>query len=137
LVSAIEANLSLSSFPGGTWRPPIVRTVATSGRGVPDLLTAIDDFLAQAPDVRTARRRERAVSRLREMVSSQLMRQVDRSVSAEEWAVLVDRIVARTADPYMVAHDLVARVTGGDVASRPVRADRAGQDDGSRMARRS
>src|SRR2546421_813998 len=41
LVSAVEANLALHTYSEGEWRPPIVTTVATSGRGVPELLEAV------------------------------------------------------------------------------------------------
>ena len=34
VVSAIEASLSLFTYPPDAWRPPIVKTVATSGQGV-------------------------------------------------------------------------------------------------------
>ena len=34
LVSAIEANLSLHAYGAGEWRPPILKTVATTGDGV-------------------------------------------------------------------------------------------------------
>ena len=41
LVSAVETNLSLHSYAAGEWRPPIVKTVATTGAGVPELVAAI------------------------------------------------------------------------------------------------
>src|SRR5207253_3687451 len=44
LASAIEANQSLQSSAEGEWRPPILKTVATSGRGVPELVETIDRF---------------------------------------------------------------------------------------------
>ena len=34
LVSSIEATLSLQSYEAGEWRPPILKTVATSGVGM-------------------------------------------------------------------------------------------------------
>jgi len=44
LVSAVESNLSLHEYGPGQWRPPIVRTVATTGEGVPELVEAIRRF---------------------------------------------------------------------------------------------
>src|SRR2546428_143345 len=41
LVATVEANLALHADAGGEWRPPIVKTVATSGRGVAELAAAI------------------------------------------------------------------------------------------------
>src|SRR5436853_3951 len=34
LVSAVESNLALHHYDAGEWRPPIVKTVATTGQGV-------------------------------------------------------------------------------------------------------
>src|SRR5262249_52925095 len=35
LVSAVEGNLTLHAYGASEWRPPIVKTVATTGAGVP------------------------------------------------------------------------------------------------------
>ena len=41
LVSAIEGNLSLHAYGADEWRPPILKTVATTGGGVPELVHEI------------------------------------------------------------------------------------------------
>ena len=69
LVSSVESNLSLHAYGAGDWRPPIVKTVATTGDGVPDLMDAIARFREHAKDTERPRRRARAESRLREIVS--------------------------------------------------------------------
>src|SRR5207302_3170385 len=43
-VASIEAMLSLESFGDGRWRPPIVKTEATAGKGIAELAAAIDRF---------------------------------------------------------------------------------------------
>jgi putative protein kinase ArgK-like GTPase of G3E family len=48
-VSSIESYLSLESGAGpAEWRPPILKTVATTGSGVAELLEAINAFRARA-----------------------------------------------------------------------------------------
>ena len=42
MAASIEAMLSLHTFGAAEWRPPIVRTEATSGKGVDELLAAVD-----------------------------------------------------------------------------------------------
>ena len=44
-VAAIETLLSMQTFGDGDWRPPIVKTEATAGTGVPELLQAIERFI--------------------------------------------------------------------------------------------
>src|SRR5712691_8239941 len=48
LVSSVEANLGLGTYADGAWRPPVLKTVATTGSGVPQLVDAIWEFRAHA-----------------------------------------------------------------------------------------
>jgi LAO/AO transport system kinase len=110
LVSAVEANLALQTYGADDWRPPIVKTIATGGQGVADLLAAIWHFREHSARTQTARRRTRSEYRLRELVSQRFMDHLEREVLAEnELSELVDRIAAREVDPYTAASDLLAR----------------------------
>jgi GTPase len=110
LVSAVEANLALHPYGGGEWRPPIVKTVATSGAGVPQLVEAISAFRAHSGAAQAARRRTRSEYRLRELVSHRFMDHLERDVLAkDELGAIVDRIAAREVDPYTAANDLLTR----------------------------
>jgi LAO/AO transport system kinase len=136
LVSAIEASLALRTYGGDQWRPPILKTVATSGTGVAELVDAIWRFRAHseqgelprfAPSehprgaasggrARTlaARRRTRGEYQLRELVSQRFMDHLERDVLAPgELGAMVDRIAGREVDPYTAANDLLARAISG------------------------
>src|SRR5688500_3550163 len=56
-VSSIEAMLSLQAFAPGEWRPPIVKTEATSGRGIPELLQMVERFKQHTAATQGSRRR--------------------------------------------------------------------------------
>ena len=108
--ASIEANLSLQTFAAGEWRPPIVKTVATSGDGVADLLATIDRFRAQTADSTGRRRRVRAEFRLRELLAQRFVRHVEQRVlTAGEFDSLLDRIAARELDPYTAVDDIMKR----------------------------
>jgi GTPase len=110
LISAVEANLALHSYGGGEWRPPIVRTVATTGAGVGELLDAVAQFRTHSAQTQAARRKTRSEYRLRELVAQRFMDRLERDVlSAGELAAIVERIAAREIDPYTAANDLLAR----------------------------
>ena len=112
LVSAVEANLALHAYAAGEWRPPIIKTIATSGDGIPQLVEQIDAFRQGTadPGSRNERRLARAEHRLRELVSRGLMEQLERAVLAPgELATLAARIEAREIDPYSAAAEVVAR----------------------------
>jgi LAO/AO transport system kinase len=125
LVAAIEANLSLQSFGAEEWRPPIVKTVSTTGQGIGDLVEAIARFRTHAGSEEagraTARRqRLRDEQRLWNLVSQAFVERVARDVLAEgELAAIVDRIVARDLDPHTAAGQLLARALENPKRSRP------------------
>jgi LAO/AO transport system kinase len=110
LVSAIEANLTLKEYGTDEWRPPIVKTVATSGEGVSDLVAAIDAFHARSGAEQESRRLSRSEHRLRELVSRQFMDHLERVVlKPGEFDTLVGRIAARELDPYAASRELLLR----------------------------
>ena len=118
LVAFIESNLALDSVAAGAWRPPVLKTVATTGAGVPELVDTIWRFRAHGQEAEgagdgqagRARRRMRSEHRLREVVSQRFMDHLERQVLAPgEFARLVDRVSAREVDPYTAADDVIAR----------------------------
>jgi len=110
LVSAVEANLALHRYGPDDWRPPIVKTVATTGAGIAELDQAIAAFRAHGAPRQEARRRSRSAYRLRELVAQRFMAHLEREVlAAGEFDGIVDRVAARELDPYTAAHDLLAR----------------------------
>jgi GTPase len=109
-VASIEANLSLQTFAPAEWRPPIVKTEATTGRGVPDLLDAIDRFRAHTAAAQGKRRRARAEYRLRELLAQRFLQHVEADVLADgEFGRILDRIAAREIDPYTAVDDIMKR----------------------------
>ena len=110
LVSSVEANLALQTYATGEWRPPIIKTMATSGQGVKEVMEAIAQFRAHSERTQAVRRRARSEYRLRELVAHRFMEHLEREVLASgELASLVDRIAAREIDPYSAAADLLRR----------------------------
>jgi LAO/AO transport system kinase len=110
VVSAIEANLALKEYGAGEWRPPIVKTVATSGEGLGELMDRVDAFRARGGSQAALRRHARSEHRLREVVSREFMDHLERTVlGAGEFDALVNRMAAREVDPYTAARELLAR----------------------------
>ncbi|MFL6281290.1 MAG: methylmalonyl Co-A mutase-associated GTPase MeaB [Vicinamibacterales bacterium] len=108
--ASIEANLSLQTFAPGAWRPPILKTEATTGRGVPELLETIDRFRAHTAGSRGVRRRARAEYRLRELLAQRFVQHVERHVLNDgEFSQILDRIAAREIDPYTAVDDIMKR----------------------------
>ncbi len=110
LVGSVEANLALHTYQSGEWRPPVLKTVATSGAGVAELAEAIAAFRAHSRGSEAARRKTRSEYRLRELVSKRFMDHLEREVlEPGELGTIVDRIALREVDPYTAANDLLRR----------------------------
>jgi LAO/AO transport system kinase len=110
MVSAIESNLSLQSVAEGEWRPPIVKTEASTGKGVPELWETVQRFRARPESTRTRRLKARHELRLRELLTSRFLERVERDVLGPgEFDALIERIAARELDPYTAASQIMER----------------------------
>jgi GTPase len=113
-VASIETMLSLQTFDPSAWRPPIVKTEATTGKGVPELLETIERFRHHPHGGRDDRRRARAEWRVRELLAQRLVQHVEQRVlQAGEFEQLLDRIAAREIDPYSAVDNIVSRTVSG------------------------
>ena len=113
-VMSIEAMLTLQTFAEGDWRPPIMKTEATTGRGVPELLEMVEKFRQHMLAVQGSRRRARAEWRLRELLGHRFLQHVEANVlGTGEFDQFLDRIAARETDPYSVVDAIFARAVGG------------------------
>ena len=109
-VTSIEAMLSLQTFGPGEWRPPILKTEATTGKGVPELLETIERFRAHTAGTQGTRRRQRAEWRLRELLGQRFLTHVETDVLAPgEFERFLDRIAARDTDPYSAVDEIFTR----------------------------
>ena len=109
-VASIEALLSLDSYPEGRWRPPIVKTEATTAKGVPELVAEIERFRAHTSATLGERRRARAEFRVKELMAHRFVQHVgDRVLAEGEFAAMLDRIAARETDPYSVVDGIFER----------------------------
>ncbi len=109
LEADLEAMKSLD-MPAG-WDPPVVRTVAASGEGVPDLLGQIEAHGAWLRTGEGAARkaRERARLRFEHLLAEEAARRAKAAAGPEAIEALVRGIAERRLDPYAA----VAQVLDG------------------------
>jgi LAO/AO transport system kinase len=110
LVQSIEAALSLQPAAEGEWTPPVMKTEATAGRGVPELWDTLCRFRDRSEALRGERRRARALSRLRALIGDLLMARLRRALPADAFTKAAEDVAARRRDPYAAAQDLVGHL---------------------------
>ena len=110
-VTALEMMLDLNGGEAGRWRPPIIKTVAIRGDGVPDLVDRVEahyGYLAQT-GLLARKEEERVRDELVALVQHELTEALLASLRPGELDEWVRRVARREADPYTAARDLVHR----------------------------
>jgi LAO/AO transport system kinase len=107
VVQTIAASLTLKTFGPDDWRPPIVKTAASTGVGIDALWEEIGRFRQRPSKARERRRRTRESTRLRRLLSQRLIERVERELPAGEFDRLVDAVAAREIDPYAAVDRLM------------------------------
>jgi LAO/AO transport system kinase len=105
--SDLVGMLELSSRRA--WRPPIVRTVATTGEGVDELFEAIAahrSHLETTGDAE-ARRRARLREELRGLVGAEMLERAAKLTNGQRFETIVDDVARRVRDPYSAADELL------------------------------
>jgi LAO/AO transport system kinase len=110
VVQTIASSLSLKTFGPADWRPPIVKTEATTGGGIDTLWEEIGRFRQREGADRDTRRRTRESARLRRLLSHRLMQRLEEHTPQGEFDRLVDAVLARELDPYTAVERLVRGV---------------------------
>ena len=106
--------LSLGERTDGSWRTPIVQTVASKGQGVDEVVDAIEAhraWLAETGKL-NERRRARAAAEVEAIALTDLRERIGDVHGSGALPALAARVVAGELDPYTAADELVAEVTG-------------------------
>ena len=112
----LEVMLSLATRPDG-WEPPIVKTVATEGKGIEELAAAVESYreFQREGGASLARRTSVARWRLLELLRERLLA---RAMSADGADARLERLAAEVAtkrrDPYTAVEELVAAGAPGE-----------------------
>jgi LAO/AO transport system kinase len=105
---------SLAFRPQGGFKPPIVRTVATEGKGIEELHAAIAEHRAwaEAPEQAARLRKERVRSRVRHAVREGLIDSWAARQGLESWIeAAAEQVLAGGVSPYRAARDVIERMT--------------------------
>ncbi|MCW2857600.1 MAG: transport system ATPase [Marmoricola sp.] len=109
----LRSMLGLAQRPAGAWTPEIVKTVATTGAGVDEVITALDAHLAylKASGELERRRVRRAREEIEAIAVTSLRERWGDVHARTELDVLAEQVVAGTNDPYAAADELLESYT--------------------------
>lgn len=104
-----DLELMLELTGSDDWRPPIVETVASTGRGVDELWAAIEGHRARlaADGLLEPRRRQRLERELRRIVVAQVEQRITELSGGDAFARLTDAVAAGRVDPYEAVDHLL------------------------------
>ncbi len=97
-----------------SWVPPIVRSVASTGEGVPAVWQAVQDHRRHLVETAglEAVRRARLADEIREAVGYAVRRRMRERLDDKQWNELIDEVWARMLDPWAAARRITALVSG-------------------------
>jgi LAO/AO transport system kinase len=106
----LRSMLALAERSEGAWRPEIVKTVAMTGEGVEEVVSALDRHLAHLRDTGglAARRERRARDEIEAIAVTSLRERWGDVHARTELDELAARVVAGSTDPYAAADELLA-----------------------------
>lgn len=91
--------------------PPLIKTIATEGKGTELLIREIDKFIVGRDEEFHARRKKRMISwMLRDIINEKIYDAVTQNVKASEIGDFVEKIYQREVDPYTVADEIIKRL---------------------------
>ena len=106
---AVVALLSLAHREDG-WVPPIVKTIATEGKGIEELKSQIDTYLQRLENAeqRLSRKREAARHQLTGLLRERLLQNaLAGAYPGDELDQVLDRIARHEEDPYSIVDSMV------------------------------
>jgi len=91
--------------------PPVVKTIATEGKGIEALLEEINKVTMGRDQESKASRKKSLISwLLRDIISEKLFRAVSESIQGSEIENFIEKIYRREIDPYTVAEKIIRKM---------------------------
>jgi len=110
-LATLRAMLGLHSGSGSApaWQPPLVKTIATSGEGIAELVDAVERHMAylQESGQMQVRERARITRELEEILCAEMFQRALAHIGEERYRQVIERLVTREVDPYEAVEELL------------------------------
>jgi len=95
----------------GKTPPPVIKTVATEGKGVNKLIKEIEKLVMDRDqELRDSRKKRLIPWMLMDIISEKIYHSVTQNIKASEFEDFIERIHRREIDPYTVADEIVEKL---------------------------
>ena len=92
---------------------PVVKTVATEGTGVPQLVEILGSLKSTRDQAEQDLRKKKLISMmLKDIISDKIYREVAQNIQESVWDGFIEKIHRREMDPYSVADTIIKQVKG-------------------------
>jgi LAO/AO transport system kinase len=117
----MQAVLALRPGANHSWRPPVLSTVAKEGRGVKEVLDAVERFREHQDASGAGRTRRRRVMRekIREATERILRRRLWRGTGEAELEAAAEEALEKRKNPYELAAELARTLADHGTAPSP------------------
>lgn len=90
--------------------PPIVKTVATTGKNVDSLVKRIENFaIGQKEKLKVARKKRLILWMLKDIIREKIYQLIDQNMKGDDLEDYVDQIFKRDTDPYTIAENFIQK----------------------------
>lgn len=91
------------------WKPPVIQTVANSGKGIDDLLQSLEQHLAfqDRSQIRITKRKKRIENYVRQIVKENILKEFWQPSQEQKLTHQIDQIIANKRSPYAVSNELI------------------------------
>ncbi|MFO7981664.1 MAG: methylmalonyl Co-A mutase-associated GTPase MeaB [Candidatus Aminicenantes bacterium] len=90
--------------------PPIVKTVATTGKNVDSLVEKIENFaIGQKEKLKVARKKRLILWMLKDIIREKIYQLIDQNMKGDDLEDYVDQIFKRETDPYTIAENFIQK----------------------------
>ncbi len=116
MVALLQSMLDLRSAspsPGeSSWRPPVLKTVATAGQGAAETVDAVEQHMAYLGISGRLQERQRArlADELRALLQEELLRRALAQISPQRYQAFVESVLSRRTDPYSASQELLREI---------------------------
>ena len=112
LVRDIEVMLEMAGLKEKTWVPPIIKTIATRGKGIEELAIEIErhfNYLKETGKLQEKLKAQRK-KELENIMQDMIREKIFSSIAPEKWDKIIKEIIEGKKDPYTISEELLEKI---------------------------